>query len=429
MFLRVRDHVRRVTTRRRVRCARACPACCRGQPPRDRVRRAHGARVRLSCQTGMRFARSYFYPDMPKNFQTSQYEEPVAGTAGSRSISRRSTRRIGIERLHLERRGKSCTRHARNGAGESRDFTGRRPADGDRLPAGAPLSRRAAAYLKAFRAVLVSLGVCDGNMEEGSLRCDANVSLRRPARPRSARRWNQEPELVQERQAGTRIRGEAPVRALDRGDSIVQETRLWDAGSRVHASMRSKEYAHDYRYFPEPDLVPLRFDPAWVDGYRRRCRSCRAPTGRARRPVRLPPYDADVLTQCAAVLRGLRRPSVEPLERPRRSLEVSAAALGEDVGIGGRPYWSTTAAGGRGSSGSVARIRRPRGFESEWHEVRLREVTIVVRVLLQAHRPRVPRSASRARLLHDRITALERGGLALHLEFECLLTFLNEFRF
>jgi aspartyl-tRNA(Asn)/glutamyl-tRNA(Gln) amidotransferase subunit B len=151
--------------------------------------------------------------------------------------------------------------------------------------------------------VLVYLGVCDGNMEEGSLRCDANISLR----PRGAAALGTKVEIKNvnsfrnvQRALEYEVRRQAE--ALDAGRPIVQETRLFDADRGVTRSMRSKEYAHDYRYFPEPDLVPLRLDPAWVEQVRGALPEL--PQARRRRFVAqygLPDYDAGLLTQSRAL--------------------------------------------------------------------------------------------------------------------------------
>jgi aspartyl-tRNA(Asn)/glutamyl-tRNA(Gln) amidotransferase subunit B len=265
---------------------------------------ALGCRVNAAC----RFARKhYYYPDMPKNFQISQYEEPLA-EEGSLEIDLPdgASRAIGIQRLHLEEdvgklvhEGTLATAQASlvdyNRAGVPLMETVSKPEI--RSP------EEAAAYLRAFRAVLVYLGVCDGNMEEGSLRCDANVSLK-PAgtttlgtkveikNMNSFRNVQRALEFEVSRQAA----------ALDRGERIVQETRLWDAERGATKSMRSKEYAHDYRYFPEPDLVPLRLDPAWIEEIRAALPEL--PRARRRRFVEaygLPAYDAALLTQSRAL--------------------------------------------------------------------------------------------------------------------------------
>jgi aspartyl-tRNA(Asn)/glutamyl-tRNA(Gln) amidotransferase subunit B len=264
---------------------------------------AFNLRVNPAC----RFARKhYYYPDMPKNFQTSQYEEPLAEEGWLEIAAAEGVRRIGIQRLHLEEdvgklvhEGELATAQASlvdyNRAGVPLMETVSKP---DLRSPG-----EAADYLRAFRAVLVALGVCDGNMEEGSLRCDANISLR----PRGAAALGTKVEIKNvnsfrnvQRALEYEVRRQAE--ALDAGRPIVQETRLFDADRGVTRSMRSKEYAHDYRYFPEPDLVPLRLDPAWVEQVRGALPEL--PQARRRRFVAqygLPDYDAGLLTQSRAL--------------------------------------------------------------------------------------------------------------------------------
>ena len=156
----------------------------------------------------------------------------------------------------------------------------------------------AAEYLRQLRAILVYLGVCDGNMEEGSLRCDANVSLRRIGSEElgvKAEVKNMNSFKNVQKALAYEIRRQAQI--LQEGGRIVQETRLWDADQEVTLSMRSKEYAHDYRYFPEPDLVPLAPSPQWIDEIR-----ATLPELPQQRRVRfardygIPDYDAAVLT-------------------------------------------------------------------------------------------------------------------------------------
>ncbi|MBI1845505.1 MAG: Asp-tRNA(Asn)/Glu-tRNA(Gln) amidotransferase subunit GatB [Candidatus Rokubacteria bacterium] len=255
-----------------------CPVC-QGMPGTLPVinRRAieFGTRTALAfdctVNASCRFARKhYYYPDMPKNFQISQYEEPLAEHGGLEiDVAGGGVRRIGIQRLHLE---EDVGKLVHEGTLETAPSS---LVDYNR--AGVPLMEtvsqpelsspeEAAAYLRAFRAVLVYLGVCDGNMEEGSLRCDANISLRR----RGATELGTKVEIknlnsfrnVQRALEFEVIRQAA---ALDAGERIVQETRLWDADRGYTRSMRSKEFAHDYRYFPEPDLVPLELDLAFVE--------------------------------------------------------------------------------------------------------------------------------------------------------------------
>ena len=256
-------------------------------------------RVNAAC----RFARKhYYYPDMPKNFQISQYEEPLAEEGWLEIDSAGGPRRIGIQRLHLE---EDVGKLVHEG-----DFAAAQTSLVDYNRSGVPLMEtvskpdlttpeEAAAYLKAFRAVLVYLGVCDGNMEEGSLRCDANISLR----PRGAAALGTKVEIknlnsFRNVRRALEYEVQRQAEALDAGRTISQETRLFDADRGATRSMRSKEYAHDYRYFPEPDLVPLALDPAWVEQVRAALPEL--PRARRQRFVSrygLPAYDADILTQ------------------------------------------------------------------------------------------------------------------------------------
>jgi aspartyl-tRNA(Asn)/glutamyl-tRNA(Gln) amidotransferase subunit B len=265
---------------------------------------ALGCRVNATC----RFARKhYFYPDMPKNYQISQYEEPLAED-GTLEIDGEggTTRRIGIQRLHLE---EDVGRLVHEGALATAQAS---LVDFNRsgVPLMETVSRpdlrspeEAAAFLKAFRAVLVSLDVCDGNMEEGSLRCDANVSLR----PRGSAALGTKVEIknlnsFRNVQRALEFEVKRQAAALEAGERVLQETRLWDADRACTRAMRTKEYAHDYRYFPEPDLVPLRLDARWIDELRAGLPELpRARRARFVAAYGLPAYDADVLTQSRAL--------------------------------------------------------------------------------------------------------------------------------
>jgi len=284
---------------------------------------ALGCRVNEAC----RFARKhYYYPDMPKNYQISQYEEPLAEDGVLEIDIDGGPRAIGIQRLHLEEDvGKLLHEGTLETAQASLvDF------NRSGVPLMETVSRpelrspeEAAAYLRAFRAVVVFLGVCDGNMEEGSLRCDANVSLR----PRGSARLGTKVEIKNlnsfrnvQRALEFEVRRQA--QALDAGERIVQETRLWEADRAYTRSMRSKEYAHDYRYFPEPDLVPLQIDRRWVEEIRTGLPEL--PRAWRRRVVAqygLPPYDAEVLTQSRAL--------ADYYEAALREWEPAAAAAGD----------------------------------------------------------------------------------------------------
>jgi aspartyl-tRNA(Asn)/glutamyl-tRNA(Gln) amidotransferase subunit B len=160
-------------------------------------------------------------------------------------------------------------------------------------------SAEAGAYLRALRAILVHLEVCDGNMEEGSLRCDANISLRLRGSPHLGTKVEiKNMNSFRNVQHALDFEVKRQARALEDGERIVQETRLWDPERARTVSMRSKEYAHDYRYFPEPDLPPLQIEPRWVDEIRRSLPEL--PAARRHRLARqydLSPHDADLLTQ------------------------------------------------------------------------------------------------------------------------------------
>ena len=291
-----------------------CPVC-QGMPGTLPVinRRAieYGVRtaLALNCRVNAacRFARKhYYYPDMPKNFQISQYEEPLAEDGSLDIEVDGASRTIGIERLHLE---EDVGKLLHEGTLETA-----RASLVDFNRSGVPLMEtvskpdlrspdEAAAYLKAFRAVLVYLGVSNGNMEEGSLRCDANVSLR----PRGSRELGTKVEIKNMNSfRSVKMALEFEVRrqaqALRAGARIVQETRLWDADQGATRSMRSKESAHDYRYFPEPDLVPLTLDRVWVEELRAGLPELpRARRARFVAQYGLPPYDAEILTQSRAL--------------------------------------------------------------------------------------------------------------------------------
>jgi aspartyl-tRNA(Asn)/glutamyl-tRNA(Gln) amidotransferase subunit B len=264
---------------------------------------AFDLRVNAAC----RFARKhYYYPDMPKNFQISQYEEPLAEDGWLEIDTPGGVRRIGIQRLHLEEDVGKLIHEGDLAVAQSSLVDYNRSG----MPLMETVSRpdlrspeEAAIYLRAFRAVLVYLGVCDGNMEEGSLRCDANVSLR----PRGTTELGTKVEIknlnsFRNVQRALEYEVQRQTDALAAGRRVVQETRLFDADRGTTRSMRSKEYAHDYRYFPEPDLVPLQLDPAWVESIRAALPELpRAQRERFESQYGLPAYDAEILTQSRAL--------------------------------------------------------------------------------------------------------------------------------
>ncbi|MBW1991136.1 MAG: Asp-tRNA(Asn)/Glu-tRNA(Gln) amidotransferase subunit GatB [Deltaproteobacteria bacterium] len=250
------------------------------------------------------FARkNYFYPDLPKGYQISQYEQPLAEHGHLDITVNGRPKRIGITRIHLE-----------EDAGKLIHSPTRPVSFVDFNRTGVPLieivsepdirtPEEAVEYLKALRNILLYLEICDGNMEEGSLRCDANISLR----PVGSREFGVKTELKNLnsfrflRQAlEYEIRRQRAL--LSEGREIVQETRLWDAAKGQTFSMRGKEEAHDYRYFPDPDLVPVKVEATWLEELRRSLPELPAArAARFQRDFGLPAADAEVLTSDKAL--------------------------------------------------------------------------------------------------------------------------------
>ncbi|MBF8261709.1 MAG: gatB [candidate division NC10 bacterium] len=289
--------------------SQTCPICL-GMPGvlpvlnRRVVEFAIKTAVALQCEIagGCRFARkNYFYPDMPKNYQISQYELPLARNGMLEFPVNGLTKSVRIHRLHLEEDvGKLL--HA--GTFQTADSS---LVDFNR--SGVPLMEivsepdirnpeDAAEYLRQVRAIVVYLEVCDGNMEEGSLRCDANVSVRRAGTEElGVKAEVKNMNSFKHVQKALAYEIQRQVRVLEQGGRVVQETRLWDANQEQTFPMRSKEYAHDYRYFLEPDLVPVTIPQQWVDEIRGTLPEL--PQERRARFVRqytIPDYDAAVLT-------------------------------------------------------------------------------------------------------------------------------------
>jgi aspartyl-tRNA(Asn)/glutamyl-tRNA(Gln) amidotransferase subunit B len=270
----------------------------------------NGEAVRMAVRFGLSvgatiaprsvFARkNYFYPDLPKGYQISQYELPVVARGALEILLEDGTRkRVGITRAHLE-----------EDAGKSlhEDFHGLSGIDLNR--AGTPLleivsepdlrsAKEAVAYLKKVHTLVRYLGICDGNMQEGSFRCDANVSVRPKGQPTYGTRAeikNVNSFRFVERAINYEV--ERQIELLENGGKVVQETRLYDADKGETRSMRSKEEANDYRYFPDPDLLPLTIEPDFIEAVRKTLPEL--PDEKAARFVRehgLSDYDAGVLT-------------------------------------------------------------------------------------------------------------------------------------
>ena len=259
------------------------------------------AALATHCQIARtsRWARkNYFYPDLPKGYQISMYESPIAQQGYLDLTVNGQSKRVRLTRIHMEEdAGKNI--HDTSSDASLVDFN----------RAGVPLleivsepdlrtAEEAGAYLRSVRALLQYLEVCDGNMEEGSLRCDANISVR----PRGRTEFGTKTEIKNlnsfravEKALYYEITRQSET--LASGGRIVQETRLWDADREVTRPMRSKEFAHDYRYFPDPDLLPLSVEDDWVQAVKATLPELPAERrDRLMRQYGLPAYDAEVLT-------------------------------------------------------------------------------------------------------------------------------------
>ncbi|MEK6531285.1 MAG: Asp-tRNA(Asn)/Glu-tRNA(Gln) amidotransferase subunit GatB [Deltaproteobacteria bacterium] len=291
-----------------------CPTCL-GMPGvlpvlnKKAVEYAVTAALALKCRVNERsiFARkNYFYPDLPKGYQISQYNEPLAEGGFLKIEAPDSRKTIRITRVHMEEDAGKLL----HGEGpEHKDFS-----FVDLNRAGVPLIEivsepdlrspdDSVEYLKALRDIVVYLGICNGNMEQGSFRCDANVSIR----PFGEQRLGTKTELKNMNsfkfvKDAIAYEIQRQIDALDSGERVIQETRLFDTARGVTVAMRSKEEAHDYRYFPEPDLKPLVVEDAFVQDLRKGLPEL--PQVKRERFIReygIPSYDAGVLTSTKAL--------------------------------------------------------------------------------------------------------------------------------
>jgi aspartyl-tRNA(Asn)/glutamyl-tRNA(Gln) amidotransferase subunit B len=291
------------------------------------------AAMALNCEIAeeSKFDRkNYFYPDLPKAYQISQYDKPIGQNGYIEIEVNGETKRIGITRVHLEEdAGKS--NHAPDGTHTLVDFN----------RVGVPLieivsepdirsPEEARAYLEKLKAIMQYCEISDCKMEEGSLRCDANISLR----PKGAREFGTKTELknmnsFRNVQRGLEYEQERQAKILLSGGQVVQETRRWDDVRNETIVMRSKEEAHDYRYFPEPDLVRIQIDEEMKN--RIRASIPELPTERKNRYIRefgLPAYDAEVLTASKAVADFFEA----TLKHTKQAKAVSNWIMGELLG-------------------------------------------------------------------------------------------------
>ncbi|RPH50889.1 MAG: Asp-tRNA(Asn)/Glu-tRNA(Gln) amidotransferase subunit GatB [Desulfobacteraceae bacterium] len=263
-----------------------------------------GIATNCTISGNSRFARkNYFYPDLPKGYQISQYELPIAHNGHIYIETDGVNKRIGITRIHME-----------EDAGKLIHDPSRPYSMVDFNRTGVPLIEivsepdirtfeEAGEYLRKLRSILRYLDICDGNMEEGSFRCDANVSIR----PLGENALGTRTELknlnsFKNVEKAIQYEIERQKDVLSEGGNIIQETRLWDSAKNCTTSMRGKEEAHDYRYFPDPDLLPLVIDEAWINELKEKLPEL--PDDKKERFISeygLPEYDAGVLTSAAEI--------------------------------------------------------------------------------------------------------------------------------
>ncbi len=297
--------------------AHACPVCA-GLPGalpvlnERAVALAVSAALALDCRINLwsRFARkNYFYPDLPKGYQITQFDHPLASGGGVEFDLEGETRRVDLIRIHMEEDAGKCL-HEGSGGTSLVDLN----------RAGTPLieivgtpglhsAAEAVAWLRSLHGTLVAIGVTRGNMEEGNFRCDANVSVRKRASSALGTRVELK-NLNSFRFLGHAIDYEIrrQIEALEDGRGITQETRLWNVAQGRSEVMRDKEEAHDYRYFPEPDLKPLVLTADYVEDLRRRLPELpRARAARFRDTYGLSPADVAVLTSSSKLAEFFER--------------------------------------------------------------------------------------------------------------------------
>jgi aspartyl-tRNA(Asn)/glutamyl-tRNA(Gln) amidotransferase subunit B len=258
-----------------------------------------GLGLKAQINTWSRFDRkNYFYPDLPLGYQISQYQYPIVGEGIIDVVlDADTTIQVGIERLHLEQdAGKSihdldptATYVDLNRAGVALMEIVSKP--------DMRSSREAAAFMSTLREILRSLGTCGGDMEKGQMRADVNVSVRKPGAPLGTRCEIKNVNSMNFIAQAVEYEARRQIEIIEKGGKIDQETRLFDAVKGETRSMRSKEEAHDYRYFPDPDLLPLEVDPAWVEAIRASLPELPVEKrARFQRDYGLSAYDAGVLT-------------------------------------------------------------------------------------------------------------------------------------
>jgi aspartyl-tRNA(Asn)/glutamyl-tRNA(Gln) amidotransferase subunit B len=320
------------------------------------------------------FARkNYFYPDLPKGYQISQYETPVVQGGVVEFFVDDVAHQVNLTRAHLEEdAGKSLHENYANLSGI------------DLNRAGTPLleivtepdmrsSREAVEYAKTLHQIVTWIGICDGNMQEGSFRCDANVSVRRPGAPYGVRREIKNLNSFKFMQQAIDFEVQWQIDLIEDGGAVQQATVLFDANTGETRAMRSKEDAHDYRYFPDPDLPPLVIAPEWIEQVRAQTPELpRVMAQRFQTEFGLPAYDAVAMTQSkafAAYFEVAARASAQPkLVANWLMGEISKRLNAQGCDIESSPVSATTLAAliQRIADGSLSNNAAKQVFEALW---------------------------------------------------------------
>ncbi len=320
------------------------------------------------------FARkNYFYPDLPKGYQISQYEIPIVQGGEVEFFIGETRHVVHLTRAHLE-----------EDAGKSlhEDYHGQTGIDLNR--AGTPLleivtepdmrsSAEAAAYARALHALVVWLDICDGNMQEGSFRCDANVSVRKPGAPFGTRREIKNLNSFKFLQQAIDFEVQWQIDLIEDGGQVQQATVLFDPDSGETRAMRTKEDAHDYRYFPDPDLPPLVIAPEWVARVRAEMPELpRLMAQRFQSDYGLPAYDAAMMTQAKA-MGAFFEAAAKACGQPKLVAnwlmgEVSRRLNAEDRGIEASPVSAAQLAAmiGRIADGTISNNGAKQVFDALW---------------------------------------------------------------
>jgi aspartyl-tRNA(Asn)/glutamyl-tRNA(Gln) amidotransferase subunit B len=321
------------------------------------------------------FARkNYFYPDLPKGYQISQYETPVVQGGSVEFFVGDTKHKVNLTRAHLE-----------EDAGKSlhEDYQGQSGIDLNR--AGTPLleivtepdmrsSREAVEYAKTLHRLVTWIGICDGNMQEGSFRCDANVSVRRPGAPFGTRREIKNLNSFKFMQQAIDYEVQWQIDLLEDGGTVHQATVLFDPDSGETRAMRSKEDAHDYRYFPDPDLPPLAIHADWVERVRAELPELPRPmAARFERDYALPAYDATLMTQTqefAAYFETAAKASSQPkLVANWLMGELSRRLNAKELTIAASPVAATALAAmiARIADGTISNNGAKQVFDALWN--------------------------------------------------------------